>query len=637
MQDFPFKKQLSTGMIAITGPQPAEVSRMFDIAERKNPKRAFLFVSKVLGRHIPVSPTVMAQTYRELAGQLHDLVEPVLFVGMAETAVGLAAGVYREASKKLDRSVLITSTRHPISEDLLCEFKENHSHATDHLIYWPSNRAQQQMVEQAKTIVLIDDEATTGNTFANLLSALVAAGVPTPEKLVTVTLTDWSGDALAHKVDMPVESISLLKGAWHWQPTEGAMPPDMPNVNVTARGEVPVSDEQNWGRLGMDKFAAQCATLGGHIRAQAGEKVLVLGSCEFVWLPFLLAERLEQQGADVKFSSLTRSPIALGHAVESVIAFEDNYGLGIPNFVYNVANQQFDRILLCVETPAESVDPVLLRELEKVASTVEIVTSMKKAEPVLPVALVDLDDTLFQTKRKMVDELSLAPYAVGAVDRSLSPRSFMTEQQHQMTQWLLATTRLIPVTARGSDEMSRVQIPFRSWQSLTHGAVIMQPNGEIDPEWQAIIERDIEPYQAKLLQMQEQITALFEVRNIKGWARLNYEYGKPIYLVMKHTDSTKLHELNAIGDEVERMFGTDGWYVHRNSNNIAWLPTCISKGRSVTYLLDKLRKQYGAFPVLGLGDSYTDMSFLSLCDWFGMPRQSQLSSIIDHNLNSQEK
>lgn len=44
-----------------------------------------------------------------------------------------------------------------------------------------------------------------------------------------------------------------------------------------------------------------------------------------------------------------------------------------------------------------------------------------------PVFLCDLDDTLFQTRRKMVDELDLPPFRVGALDRSLTPRSFMTE------------------------------------------------------------------------------------------------------------------------------------------------------------------------------------------------------------------
>ncbi|MCV5830512.1 TRSP domain-containing protein, partial [Escherichia coli] len=83
---------------------------------------------------------------------------------------------------------------------------------------------------------------------------------------------------------------------------------------------------------------------------------------------------LEAAGAQALYGSTTRSPIAVGYAIESAISFTDNYGLGIPNFVYNVAHQQFDRILVCTETPAESIDTQLLKALAEVAPVVEIVT-----------------------------------------------------------------------------------------------------------------------------------------------------------------------------------------------------------------------------------------------------------------------
>lgn len=36
-----------------------QLEDLLDFAQRINPKRAFLFVSKVLGRHIPVAPSTM--------------------------------------------------------------------------------------------------------------------------------------------------------------------------------------------------------------------------------------------------------------------------------------------------------------------------------------------------------------------------------------------------------------------------------------------------------------------------------------------------------------------------------------------------------------------------------------------------
>ncbi|ONF77430.1 adenine/guanine phosphoribosyltransferase [Salmonella enterica subsp. enterica serovar Typhimurium] len=342
LEDMIYRRTLSCGTIQVTRDQgDVSLDDLFDIAERRNPKRAFLFVSKVLGRHIPVPPSVMRQAYRQLASQFPaTLTGPVLFIGMAETAVGLGAGVFDEVRHQHRESVYLTSTRHPVDGTLLCEFKEEHSHATDHLIYLPDDEEKRRRVTNARTLVLIDDEATTGNTFINLLSALRNTG-------------------------------KLQRGQWGWTPLPDAPVPDMPKVNVTSRGEWDILGKQSWGRLGM---LAPAADLGHEVSVRKGERILVLGTGEFVWEPFLLAERLEAAGAQALYGSTTRSPIAVGYAIESAISFTDNYGLGIPNFVYNVAHQQFDRILVCTETPAESIDTQLLKALAEVAPVVEIVT-----------------------------------------------------------------------------------------------------------------------------------------------------------------------------------------------------------------------------------------------------------------------
>ena len=291
---------------------------------------------------------------------------------MAETAVGLGAGVFDELRHQYGEAVYLTSTRHPVDGELLCEFKEEHSHATDHLIYLPDDTEMRRRVAEARTLVLIDDEATTGNTFINLLAALRATGkLADLQQVVTVTLTDWSSDALPERCPLPVTPISLVSGQWNWTPHPDAPVPVMPAVNVTSRGMWNIAGKQSWGRLGM---TAPAGDLGDGITASRDERVLILGTGEFVWEPFLLAERLEAAGSQVFYSSTTRSPIALGFAIESAICFTDNYGLGIPNFVYNVAHQQFDRVLLCTETPAESVDVQLLKALADVAPVVEIVT-----------------------------------------------------------------------------------------------------------------------------------------------------------------------------------------------------------------------------------------------------------------------
>ena len=252
--NFVYQKTLSCGRIEVSSEvTDYPLTDLFDIAERRNPKRAFLFVSKVLGRHIPVSPQVMRNVYTQLAEKFPGTLDgPVVFIGMAETAVGLGAGVFDEVRKHQPDCVYLTSTRHPVDAELLCEFKEEHSHATDHLIYYPVCAGMRQTVAEAQTLVLVDDEATTGKTFLNLLAALRASGaLRKVRRVIAVTLTDWSGEALSQNSPLPLHTVSLISGNWRWTPEPDAPVPVMPQVNVTSRGNVPITGKQSWGRLGM--------------------------------------------------------------------------------------------------------------------------------------------------------------------------------------------------------------------------------------------------------------------------------------------------------------------------------------------------------------------------------------------------
>ena len=331
---------------------------LLGFAERINPKRAFLFVSKVLGRHIPVSPSIMRHAFTDLAKLVpDDLPEPVLVIGMAETAVGLGAGVHQVLQQRYPEAIYVTTTRHPVhGAPLLARFLEEHSHAQDQLLYGSPDAELQQQILNSKSIVLVDDEASTGKTFVNLIHALQQAGLNQISHVVTATLADWSSGI--HIADLNCQSVALMTGKWQWRDAEHPIQINMPKVDTVAFGAFATLAEPTWGRLPIQDS-------GAHIRlaVQPDERILVLGSGEYVWSSFLLAEYLQQQGADVKFSAITRSPIAVGHAIQSALAFSDNYGLGIQNFVYNINPQDYDRVLITVETATHSVAKSLLEAL----------------------------------------------------------------------------------------------------------------------------------------------------------------------------------------------------------------------------------------------------------------------------------
>lgn len=363
-----------------------QLDDLLGFAERINPKRAFLFVSKVLGRHIPVGPRTMRCAFSDLANLIpENLPEPIVVIGMAETAIGLSAGVHqtlqtRTAKTPYPHAILLNSTRHAQSGNLLATFSEDHSHASQHLIYQSDDSTLQRHVVNAKTLIMVDDEASTGNTCKNVVNALRNAGLAQLEQVHLATLVDWS---LGKVANQPFDDIAffrhhLLAGSWQWTDTPSSTPIMMPKVDSVAAGTQPILPTGNWGRKPTLKTDDGLTILWQNFNQQMdlaklhAKKILVLGSNEFVWLPFLLAEKLENilgQDSGVKFGSLTRSPIAVTTsenamgktdktAIRSVLSFTDHYGLGMTNFVYNVVPSEWDFIILCIETPANSVDSV---------------------------------------------------------------------------------------------------------------------------------------------------------------------------------------------------------------------------------------------------------------------------------------
>jgi hypothetical protein len=392
--DLIYQTNSATGKNGLDKNTPYQLEDLLGFAQRINPKRAFLFVSKVLGRHIPVAPGTMRHAFTDLANLVpDDLPEPILVIGMAETAVGLSAGVHQALQTRYPNALLLNSTRHAQhnkdnTETLLTTFSEDHSHASQHLIYQSADTVTQAQLLASKTLIMVDDEASTGNTCVNVVTALRNAGLDQLQQVHLTTLVDWSLNQNQAQADVD-DNISarlpnidfhrhhLLSGAWTWTDAPNPEPITMPSVDTTEAGSYALGDTGNWGRFPtldstdgfafyLTKFQAAFNLFNQQAQSekasfekeQLPQRILVLGSNEFVWLPFLLAEWLETQtqNATVKFSALTRSPIALGGAITTMLSFSDNYGLGMTNFAYNVEPSDWDLIVLCVETSADSVD-----------------------------------------------------------------------------------------------------------------------------------------------------------------------------------------------------------------------------------------------------------------------------------------
>lgn len=224
------------------------IDALFLMAARKNAKRGFLFVSKVVGKHIPVHPLIPLLASGALAGRYasimyqektfeeycdfsaalthgtgmagtweyirqHPLPLPAktLFIGFAETATALGHGVF---SCFAENAKYIHTTRENVLgiADIL-NFTEEHSHAMEHYCYAlePGLFANEDMV------VLIDDEITTGKSVLNFIRAIQSRHPR--KKYAVVSLLDWRSQQdkqryveVEKELDITIHTISLLSG-----------------------------------------------------------------------------------------------------------------------------------------------------------------------------------------------------------------------------------------------------------------------------------------------------------------------------------------------------------------------------------------------------------------------------------------
>lgn len=245
---------------------------------------------------------------------------------------------------------------------------------------------------------------------------------------------------------------------------------------------------------------------------------------------------------------------------------------------------------------------------------------------ILPYAFMDLDDTLFQTKRKM-SAWQLATndktLICAAVNKQDEPLSFMSARQNAFVNWLFACTELIVVTARDKDEIRRVKLPFASWQVLTHGARIVTPAGTPLESWQEQMHSALLPLQDKLNAMTDMIKMQFADLRFTPHNDSFCGNDLMIYLAIKHPQ--KDHEaLATLAKKLPSLIPdfADTFYIHVNANNLAILPQAVHKKNAVNFLLNNHLDSDR--PSFGFGDSLADLPFLQGLDWYGMPARGQL-------------
>ncbi|MGJ7418281.1 phosphoribosyltransferase [Streptomyces cinereoruber] len=371
-----------------------ELPDLLGLALRRNPKRAHLLVSGVLGKHVPQRPSVVYGAGLDLGRRVRALLGDeeaarAVVLGYAETATALGHAV----ADGLALAPYLHSTRRPVPGVARAGgFEESHSHATSHLLL-PEDPG---LLAGDGPLVLVDDEFSTGNTVLNTIGDLHER-YPR-ERYVVVALVDMRSpadlgrlDAFAEKIGARIDLIARAAGtvrlpdgvlekgralvAEYETAPEPKTAPPAPGV-VRAALDWP-RDLPDGGRHGFtpahrDRLEKTLPSLATGVTealeasrapgtGTGAPRVLVLGCEELMYAPLRLGTALEEAGHDVRYSTTTRSPVLAvddpGYAIRTRLVFpaHDHPADGPgERYAYNVAGGGFDAVVLVVDSTADT-------------------------------------------------------------------------------------------------------------------------------------------------------------------------------------------------------------------------------------------------------------------------------------------
>lgn len=247
---------------------------------------------------------------------------------------------------------------------------------------------------------------------------------------------------------------------------------------------------------------------------------------------------------------------------------------------------------------------------------------MRSLDDVPVLVLGDLDDTLFQTRRKCPEGCELFPVAYGRAGEALS---FATARQRRLFEWLVANAAFIPVTGRNADAVGRVDLPFGGYAITSFGGVILAPEGAGDAGWHEHVAAHAAAHPPVLEDLRRAALARAAREEAEVRATTVSDQGMPLYLSIKHEAGDAAALASFVARFAEAL--PTGWRVHLNDNNAACLPPWLAKEHAVRHFLEHIAPPDTV--VFGFGDSHSDAPFLALCDYLLVPAGSQLGRHLD--------
>ena len=344
-----------------------------------NTKRSYLLVNPLQAKHIPVSPTKTYEMSQALGKLLYQTApEARMVIGFAETATAIAA---MAAMSFPEDTVYLHTTREPLGDEPTVNFLEEHSHAVDQQI------ACRSIAENGtKTIIMIDDEISTGRTIENIVTQLrrtfpaltdvrfvVGSVMNRMEEtvrermrqeniefvsLVQVQNRDFEAAAQAFTVSEPIPAIK--SGCYEPVVTSLDIPNPRTGISVKALKD------------GLSLLAQETARKI-FFSDRTSQKILVLGTEECMTAAIMTGRYIEQTYPDraVYCHATTRSPIGVcdksDYPCKNGYQLSSFYEAGRKTYLYNIA--EYDCVIVMTDSRQTEQAEQAMRQISHLYGT----------------------------------------------------------------------------------------------------------------------------------------------------------------------------------------------------------------------------------------------------------------------------
>jgi hypothetical protein len=224
----------------------------------------------------------------------------------------------------------------------------------------------------------------------------------------------------------------------------------------------------------------------------------------------------------------------------------------------------------------------------------------------------DLDDTLFQTKRKSEDGIYQATHTTNP-----EKISYYTKEQREFLNHILLDPKalLIPITARTKDQFQRTQLYKENLAPVYanyYGGCIYLKNKLLE-DYDNIIRQTLIKAQKKsqslITKAEKQLKKSLCSVNVDGY-----------YYVINSVTKDELLYIQDLFSTADLAFD-----VYQNEKKITILPSVINKKQAVKFLCDLLEPKL----TIGIGDSLSDLKFLNFCDFKIISKLGELNQKIN--------